>query len=178
MHHNPFTQATLAGRAWRSAFFGGMVATESAHPHLFSAKGAGSYQPGATPQENAKPPESGLKARPTIPMNDQIPINRAFSALHGKRHASWGVAPGWNNAAPLALNASARLRAQQGELTPPHHNQHSNVSMRFSMRSAHRPRINRPTADRRHLLHQSPIAPSASESGAMPSDAGAMTGET
>ena len=89
-----------------------------AHRSLLSAKGAVSYQPGATPQENAKPQDSGLKARPIVPMNDRIRggINRAFSAPDFKRRASWGVAPGWNSDAPLALNASARPRAHSATL--------------------------------------------------------------
>lgn len=59
-----------------------------------------------------------------------------------------------------------------------HSGSHNGVSMRVSMRSAHKPRINRPTADRRQLLHHSRIAPSASEAGAMPSEADAIGPET
>ncbi len=49
--------------------------------------------------------DSGLKARPIVPAIDGLPpaINRAFSAADYNRHASWGVAPGWNSDAPLAL---------------------------------------------------------------------------
>jgi len=75
---------------------------------VFSAKGAASYQPGATPQGSVKREILGLKARPIIP-TDCVPpaINRAFSARDSKQHASWGVAPGWYKAAPLALGSGA-----------------------------------------------------------------------
>ena len=55
-----------------------------------------------------------------------------------------------------------------------HSGSHNGVSMRVSMRSAHKPRINRPTADRRQLLHHSRIAPSASEAGAIGPETDAM----
>jgi len=84
--------------------------------YLFSAKGAGPFQPGATPQVNAKSQESGLKARPIVPEIDRLPprMNRAFSAAEGKRHASWGLAPGWNRDAPLALNTDQPGRLRRG----------------------------------------------------------------
>jgi TolB protein len=79
---------------------------ETISAHLFSAKGAVSFQPGATSQEKGKSEDLGLKARPVVPAINRLApaINRAFSALYCKQSASWGVAPGWNRVAPLALN--------------------------------------------------------------------------
>ncbi len=71
----------------------------------FSAKGAGSFQPGATPKKSP-----ALKAR-FIVMGPQCEIrrtsdalNRAFSARSTTRSRTWGDAPGWSEPAPLALN--------------------------------------------------------------------------
>ena len=84
----------------------------------YSADGAESFQPGATPQEKSKSRESGLKARPIVPAIDRLPptINRTFSATDCKRHDSWGVAPGWNNDAPLALNTYETRGPQRASL--------------------------------------------------------------
>ena len=78
---------------------------------LFSAEGAFHQQPGTTPQEKAKSQDSGLKARLTVPAIDRLPpaINRAFRALGCNRNASWGVAPGWDSDAPLALNTYVEI---------------------------------------------------------------------
>jgi len=85
--------------------------------YLFSAKGAVSCQPGATPQENAQSQDRGLKARPIILAIDLPPaINRTFGALDCKRHASRGVAPGWNSDAPLALNTHSPAGRDHAEL--------------------------------------------------------------
>jgi len=48
---------------------------------VFGAKGATLYQPGATPQEDAKSQECGLKARHTVQINYRVAndIDRAFS---------------------------------------------------------------------------------------------------
>ncbi|MEI6350649.1 MAG: carbamoyltransferase HypF [Verrucomicrobiota bacterium] len=56
------------------------------------------YQPGASPQDNPQS-ESGLKAR-AIP--DAMPWF-GLSALNDSKLNSWGDAPGWYGAAPLAL---------------------------------------------------------------------------
>ena len=58
----------------------------------------------ATPPEPAKPLDSGLPARPSAPATDPVPptLNRAASA-GAARLASWGVAPGWDDTAPLTL---------------------------------------------------------------------------
>ena len=152
-------RACLKSRLWEA---------QAASLCLFSAKGAVSFQPGATPQENAKSRDSGLKAtavelrmkslsgrqglaraltrnltlsrelesktkskskskrqatvlnstavglkaRPIVPAINRLvsTIDRAFSAVDCNRHASWGVAPGWNNDAPLALNKCPFLK--------------------------------------------------------------------
>src|SRR4249920_3137397 len=50
-------------------------------------------------------------------MNNRISyaVHRAFSAPNDKKRGSWGVAPGWNEDAPLALNPDKGLcRSAQG----------------------------------------------------------------
>src|SRR5437870_370036 len=68
---------------------------------VFSAKGAVLYQPGVTPQER------GAKQMRAESPSHAPEIDRAFSAQNQNGPFSWGVAPGWNSAAPLALRRSS-----------------------------------------------------------------------
>ena len=83
--------------------------------YLFSANGAGSFEPGATPQELIHLKSSALKARfIAVQTGEEVrreasgALNRAFSARVMTRSRTWGVAPGWIESAPLALNRYAR----------------------------------------------------------------------
>ncbi|MEI6351003.1 MAG: FAD-dependent oxidoreductase [Verrucomicrobiota bacterium] len=57
------------------------------------------YQPGASPQENPQN-EAGLKARPISGAEQWV----GPSALEVSPSKTWGAAPGWYGAAPLALS--------------------------------------------------------------------------
>jgi hypothetical protein len=79
--------------------------------YLFSANGAFSFQPGATPQvlDRVSTPNAfgGFKAPDAsrrISYWASTTMSRAFSAGDLRCIKSWGVAPGSNEPAPLALN--------------------------------------------------------------------------
>jgi len=51
-------------------------------------------------------------------VKDRIPsaVDRAFSALNLDSHDSWGGAPGWNDAEPLALDTQTQPNPWRSEL--------------------------------------------------------------
>jgi hypothetical protein len=65
----------------------------SAFRYVFSAKGAGSCKPGATPQGKVFPKASAEGANQIIAEED-AEVNRAVSAGEFLTK-TWGVAPGW-----------------------------------------------------------------------------------
>ena len=83
---------------------------------LLSANGAFSIQPGATPQVLDRVLTPALKARfkasdvsRRISVGPAPQMNRAFSAGDLRCTNSWGVAPGSNEPAPLALKMHAAI---------------------------------------------------------------------
>jgi len=72
---------------------------------LSSANGAASYQPGATPQGAGSEKQKGLKAR-FIGGALAGKNETGLQPLRCNSRVSWGVAPGWYEAAPLALKAA------------------------------------------------------------------------
>ena len=82
------------------------VRIEAEKADAFSAKGASLFQPGATPQEACRLESAALTARFIVGGRWSIArtMGRAFSPDSCDFAFSWGVAPGWNDAAPLALN--------------------------------------------------------------------------
>ena len=87
---------------------------EVAALHVFSAKGAALFQPGATPQETCRLPSRALKARLMAGAIRSFigTIDRAFSPNFCGFSFSWGVAPGWYDPAPSALNRYAAFAVQ------------------------------------------------------------------
>jgi len=83
----------------------------------FSANGAALYQPGATPQETRRLQSRALKARLIAGGRRSFggTIGRAFSPEHSRLTFSWGVAPGWYDAAPLALNIGRTNKMENGK---------------------------------------------------------------
>ena len=107
------SKASLYGSAFRSWTRGRV--------YVFSAKGASLFQPGATPQEVGDMQAIALKAR-SIPGGRRSitgTMERAFSPEFRDFASSWGVAPGWNDTAPLALARYRRIQRHPRQVCSP-----------------------------------------------------------